>query len=122
MRHALTRVGDHFSRRNYYRRDANCQAGLIYRCVDSPDFANASVWISNISEGGALFLVEGLFEPIEELYVLLPGVRAKIPSKVIRQGDFIVAVEFDTVLASALVDRIAAYEPRRAKPAQAPSM
>lgn len=115
MRHALTRVGDQFGRRAYYRRDANCPAGLIYRYFEKADYLRASVWISNISEGGALFLVEGLFEPIEHIYVVLPGIKAKIPAKVVRQGDFIVAVEFATLLASALVDRIAAYEPKQAR-------
>ncbi len=113
MSHALTRVGEDFGRRNYYRRDANCPAGLIYRIAKSPAYARADVWISNISEGGILLLVEGLLGNIEDLYVVLPGLRAKIHGKAVRQGDFTVAVEFTSVLGSQLVDRIAAMEPMR---------
>ena len=112
MRHALTRLGDNFGRRAYYRRDANCPAGLIYKLVNSPNYAQTSAWISNISEGGALLLVEGIFGDIDNLYVVLPGMRAKVPGKSVRQGDFTVAVEFGSPLDSALVERIAAMEPR----------
>ena len=112
MRHALTRLGDNFGRRAYYRRDANCPAGLIYKLVETSAYAQTAAWISNISEGGALLLVEGIFGEIENLYVILPGVHAKIACRPIRQGDFTVAVEFESTLASALVDRIAAMEPR----------
>ena len=113
MRHALTRVGENFSRRAYYRRDANCPACLIYKLAGSSTFAQTRAWISNISEGGALLLVEGFSEVIDDLYVVLPGMRAKIPGKAVRQGEFTVAVEFELTLDSALVERIAAIEPRR---------
>ncbi len=116
MQHALTRVGDDFNRRTYYRRDANCPAALIYRHAGAGGFAKANAWVSNISEGGVLLLVEGLVREIAELYVVLPGLRAKIAGKPARQGDFTVAVEFDCPLATALVDRIAAMEPKPAQP------
>ena len=121
MRHALTRLGDNFGRRAYYRRDANCPAGLIYKLVNRPNFAQTSAWISNISEGGALLLVEGIFGDIDSLYVVLPGVRAKILGKCVRQGEFTVAVEFGSPLDSALVERVAAMEPRP-RPAAMPAI
>jgi hypothetical protein len=116
---ALTRMGDNFSRRRFYRRDANCPAVLIYKPGRrGADFVQIEVWISNISEGGALLLAEGIRDPIEDLYIVLPGIRAKVHGKVLSQGDFTVSIEFERLLPSALVDRIASLEPlARGEPA-----
>lgn len=111
-RHALTRIGESFNRRNYYRRDANCPATVIYRYEKSSEFARVDTWISNISEGGVLLLLEGMAGSIGDIYVVLPGLPAKVHGKVIRQGELTVAVEFDDPLPSRLVDRIAGLEPR----------
>lgn len=109
---ALTRMGDNFSRRKFYRRDANCPAVLIYKPARrGADFIQIDVWLSNISEGGALLLAEGIRDPIDDLYVVFPVMRAKIHGKMLSQGDFTVMVEFERPLPTALVDRIASLEP-----------
>ncbi|TPW26939.1 hypothetical protein [Pararhizobium mangrovi] len=118
-RHSLTTLGDRESpsdRRHRYRRDANCAVLLLYRNAGTHIFRQRQVWLSNICEDGALLVTEGIVDPVEETFLVLPGMRAKARASVLRQGVFTLAVNFATALPTALVDRIARLEPRPAAP------
>jgi len=114
--HALTQIGQDFNRRNFYRRDANCPALLLYKKDrKQARLDRAAAWVVNLSEGGILFLIEGFKTADLDVYVVLPHLKAKIPGKVSRQGDYTVAVEFREPIPSELVDAIAAIEVKRPK-------
>lgn len=109
--HALTRVGDNFNRRHYYRRDTNCSGFLLYKPDRrSKKLEKIAARVINLSEHDVLLLVDKLDLRLFEAYVVLPGIRAKIAGKVVRQGDYVVALEFEVLIPSAVVDAIAAIE------------
>jgi len=114
--HALTQVGKDFNRRAFYRRDANCPAILLYKTDRRASrLKKVSAWVVNLSEGDVLLLVDGVKAASLDVYVVLPLIKAKIPGKIARQGDFTVAVEFREVLPSDMVNSIASIEAKRSK-------
>lgn len=112
--HALTQIGQNFNRRAFYRRDANCPAFLFYKKEKQHTrFEKVAARVVNLSEGDILLLVDGVKTAILDVYVVLPLIKAKIPGKLARQGDFTVAVQFKEPLPAEVVDKVASIEVKR---------
>jgi len=106
-RYSLTRLGDQKNRRVFFRRDANCPVITHARCRDVEHRSMVPAWLVNLSEDGALLTSDHFPARLADVYIIIPGLGAKVLATVRDQGEFTINVQFETQLTQDVVDMIA---------------
>lgn len=105
-RYGLTQLGNETKRR-IYRRDAKCPVIVHPRTIrDRPRRAVAGL-VVYISEDGCLITSDHFPDRVVDLYIIFPGLKAKVFGKIRSQGDYTLSVQFSQRLPEDIVDRIA---------------
>ena len=112
-RYQLTRIGEELERRVYYRRDANCPVIAHLRRSGQDERLSLKGWLVNISEDGCLLTAEGFPGFLADLYIVFPGLGAKVFGYVRGQGDFTLHVQFEKQLPAGLVTQISRISPAK---------
>ena len=107
-RYALTQLGGlKDPRRVYVRRDANCPVITHVRQRDGDDHVAVPSWMVNICEDGCLLTSDYFPAKAEDVYIIIPGLGAKVHGKARTQGRYTINVKFTTLLTGDIVDKVA---------------
>ena len=104
-RHALTQLGE-AGRRVFPRRDANCPVITHARGRKEDGHVAVPSWLVNLSEDGCLVTSDHFPKAVHDVYLVIPGLKSRVHGKVKGQGKYTLHVEFTTLLAADVVDRI----------------
>lgn len=107
-RYALTQLGEQKqARKVYFRRDANCPVLCHVRQRSSEARIAVPSWMVNISEDGCLMTSDHYPSMIDDVYIIIPGLGAKVFGRVSNQGDYTLNVQFTTKVTAEIVDMVA---------------
>jgi hypothetical protein len=107
-RHALTQLGDTQDKRHvYFRRDTNCPIIAHVRTRDVEDRIAVPCWMVNLSEDGCLITSDYFPPKICDVYIIIPGLGAKVHGVARNQGDYTLNIKLTTKLTSDVIDKVA---------------
>lgn len=107
-RYALTKLGGQEEpRRVYFRRDANCPVLCHVRQRNAEVRIAVPCWMVNISEDGCLMTSDHYPPMVEDVYIIIPGLGAKVLGTVCNQGEYTLNVQFSTKVTAEVVDLVA---------------
>ncbi|WP_422370112.1 hypothetical protein [Hoeflea sp.] len=107
-RHALTRLGEASSeRRVHFRRDANCPVIAHARNREGESRIAVPCWMVNLSEEGCLLTSDHFPPRIIDIYLIIPGLGAKVHGVARTQGEYTVNVRFTAKLTADVINKVA---------------
>lgn len=107
-RHALTQIGDaDDKRRVYFRRDANCPVVAHVAVRDSDDRIPVPCWMVNLSEDGCLLTSDHFPPKVIDVYLIIPGLGAKVHAIARNQGEFTLSLKLTTKMPRELISKVA---------------
>jgi hypothetical protein len=107
-RHALTQIGDGNDKRHVYaKQDTNCPVIAHVAIRDSESRIQVPCWLVNLSEDGCL-LTSDYFPPrVIDVYLVIPGLGAKVHGIARNQGEFTLNLKLTTKLPSDVISKVA---------------
>lgn len=107
-RYALTQLGEQQKAPQvYFRRDANCPVLSHVRQRNTETRIAVPSWMVNISEDGCLMTSDHYPSMIDDVYIIIPGLGAKVFGKISNQGEYTLNVKFTTKVTAEVVDWVA---------------
>lgn len=107
-RYALTQLGGTMiERRAYIRRDANCPVIAHVGRHGAGNRTAVPSWLVNICEDGCLITSDNFPLNVADVYIIIPGLGAKVHATARNQGDYTLNLKFTTLLTADVVDKVA---------------
>lgn len=107
-RHALTQLGDApREKRVHFRRDANCPVIAHARNREGENRIAVPCWMVNLSEDGCLLTSDHFPPRIIDIYLIIPGLGAKVPGIARTQGEYTVNMQFSAKLTADIINKVA---------------
>ena len=107
-RYALTQLGGPVvERRAYVRRDANCPVIAHVGRSGAEKRTAVPCWMVNICEDGCLITSDSFPPNVADVYIIIPGLGAKVHGQMRNQGDYTLNLKFTTLLTPDVVDTVA---------------
>ncbi|TDH39172.1 hypothetical protein E2A64_08885 [Pseudohoeflea suaedae] len=117
-RHQLTKIGDELEQRVYYPRDAGCPVAAHVRRSGRDERLAKKCWLVNISEDGCLLTGDDFPARLADVYIVFPGLGAKVLGHVRGQGDLTLQIQFEKQLPVGIVTQISRITPAKSEHAK----
>jgi hypothetical protein len=106
-RHALTQIGDaNDKRRVYPKRDANCPVIAHVAIRESEGRIAVPCWMVNLSEDACLITSDHFPRRVIDVYLIIPGLGAKLHGIARNQGEFTLNLKLTTKLPAGLISKV----------------